>query len=34
MAIAAVVLGVIDLIVWIVLIVALAKHGAFSFHVG
>jgi hypothetical protein len=35
MAIAAVVLGIVDLIVWIVLIVALAKNGGyFSFHAG
>ena len=35
MAIAAVVLGVIDIVVWVVLIVALAKHGGpFSFHIG
>jgi hypothetical protein len=34
MAIAAVILGVVDLIVWGVLLAVLAHHGAFSFHVG
>jgi hypothetical protein len=34
LAIAAVVLGVLDIVLWIVLLVAVAKHGAFSYHVG
>jgi hypothetical protein len=35
MAIAAVILGVIDIVVWVVLIVVIAKHGGyFRFHVG
>jgi hypothetical protein len=35
MSIAAVVLGVVDIVLWVVLLVAVAKHGgAFSYHVG
>lgn len=35
MAIAAVILGVIDIVWWLVLILVVAKHGGyFSFHVG
>lgn len=34
MAIAAVILGVVDILVYVVLLVAFAKHGGFSWHVG
>ena len=35
MSIAAVVLGIVDIVVWVVLLVAAVRHGGFfSFHVG
>ena len=34
MSITAVVLGVIDIVLWIVVLVAVSKHGGFSWHVG
>ena len=34
MSITAVVLGIVDILIYVVLLVAVAKHGGFSWHVG